>query len=268
MKNLLSLGHLVIEVSLHATHVDMCRHGVPNATRLQLGDTHLQLAGTHPGYTIDNHLVDNAVVRLLHLTSLDVVGLLQSHLLGGERSMCASRVEIELGRLCGILTGHDDILGTTAHVESLLESQRVGLSIDSHRAFATHVDDAQFTVVEQVASVVTLALIHIERRDRREFQRCRGRLSATNEESIEHCVGPVHLSWSKHFLYEIFLAQAVGGVMLSIFRSRCPTHIVMGVSVFSLHLIAFRAAALSETSQGKAAKGCGKNGFLHDDITN
>ena len=62
----------------------MCGHGVPNATRLQLGDTHLQLAGTHPGYTIDNHLVDNAVVRLLHLTSLDVVGLLQSHLLGGQ----------------------------------------------------------------------------------------------------------------------------------------------------------------------------------------
>jgi hypothetical protein len=61
MENLLTLWDIIIKVSLHTAEVSMSWHGVPNRTLLQLGNTHLQLAGTDTSHAIDDQLVDYTV---------------------------------------------------------------------------------------------------------------------------------------------------------------------------------------------------------------
>lgn len=126
----------------------MSWHGVPYRTLLQLSNTHLQLAGTNTGYTVDNQLVDYAVVALLQATSLDVVGILQGNLLGRICLMSTSAVHIELSWLSCILAAYLDILGTTTYVESLLETECILLAVNGNSTLATDVDDTQLAVVD------------------------------------------------------------------------------------------------------------------------
>ena len=83
MQDTLAVGNLIIEVGLHAAKMGMSRHCVPNTTLLQLGDTHLKLAGAHAGNTVDDQLMDDTSIALLKASCHDVVGILECHLLCG-----------------------------------------------------------------------------------------------------------------------------------------------------------------------------------------
>ena len=192
----------------------MSRHGIPYRTLLQLCYTHLQLASTNASHTIDNQLMDNTVIALLQATSLDVVGILQSHLLVWECLMSASTVHIELSWLSCILAAYLDVLGTTTYIESLLETKSIFLAIYGNSTLTTDVDDTQFTVVEQILLIVWL--ICIKRSDRSQLQRSSCWLCTTNKETVEHSVCPVYLTWSEYLLDSELAAKAVCCVMLGI----------------------------------------------------
>ena len=213
----------------------MSWHGVPYRTLLQLCNTHLQLAGTNTGYTVDNQLVDYAVVALLQATCLDVVGIFQCNLLGRICLMSTSTVHIELSWLSCILAANLDVLGTTTYVESLLETECILLAVNGNSTLATDVDDTQLAVVEQILLIVWL--VCIERSDRSQLQRSGCWLSTTDEEAVEHSVCPVYLAWSEHLLDSELTAKTVCCIVLCIHRIACITNVVVSVGIFCLHFI-------------------------------
>ena len=213
----------------------MSWHGVPYRTLLQLGNTHLQLAGTNTSHTIDDQLMNHAVVALLQATSLDVVGILQSHLLGRISLMSAGTVHIELSWLGCILAAYLDVLGATTHIESLLEIKGIFLAIHVNSTLATDVDDTQLTVVKQVLLIVWL--VCIERCNRSQLQRSGCWLCTTDEETVKHGVGPVYLTRSEHLLDSELAAEAICCVMLGIHWVASITNVVVGVGILSLHLV-------------------------------
>ena len=213
----------------------MSWHGVPYRTLLQLSNTHLQLAGTNTGYTVDNQLVDYAVVALLQATSLDVVGIFQGYLLGRICLMSTSAVHIELSWLSCILAAYLDVLGITTYVESLLETECILLAVNGNSTLATDVDDTQLAVVEQILLIVWL--VCIERSDRSQLQWSSCWLSTTDEEAVEHGVCPVYLAWSEHLLDSEFTAKTVCCIVLCIHRITCITNVVVSIGIFCLHFI-------------------------------
>lgn len=186
--------------------------------------------------------MDDAVVALGGTACLDVIGMLEIHLDGRVTDVGACRVHIELGRFLRILARYRDILGPFSYIERLLEGEVVLLSVDCDGALATDIDDAELTVVEEVTSVRPFGGIDIERSDGGELQRCRRRLSAPDEEPVEHRVGPVDLTRCKDLLDKKLAPHTLGVVVLGIHRVAGVTHIIVGVAVLSLHLITFPAA--------------------------
>ena len=111
------------------------RHGVPGSTRVELGQTELQLAGTFLEHVVDDELIDGTVVALLERTYRTPYGSLERTLTTIEGNplrlvvlVSRSGVQVELGRLLGILGAELDhlvdilALGdmTTTDVERLL----------------------------------------------------------------------------------------------------------------------------------------------------
>ena len=64
MTDLLTLGQIEVVVGLDAATMCVWWHGVPYATLLQLGQSHLQLAWTFLKSCIHNQLIDGALVTL------------------------------------------------------------------------------------------------------------------------------------------------------------------------------------------------------------
>ena len=132
------------------------RHRVPYRSRLQFGDTHLQLTGAHAGHPVDDDLMDDTVVALSRAPRLDVIGMLEVDLHGRITDMGAGRVHIELGRFMRILARHRDVLDASADIERLFEAEVVALAIDGDGALTPYIDDAELPVVEQVTAVRSL----------------------------------------------------------------------------------------------------------------
>ena len=193
------------------------------------------MAGTDTSYAIDDQLVDHSVVALLQATRLDVIGILQGYLLGRIGLMSAGTVHIELSRLGSILAAYLDALGTTTYIESLLESKCIFLAIYGNGSLATDIDDTQLTVVEQILLIV--CLIGIKRSDRSELQRSGCWLCTTDEETVEHSVGPVYLTWSEHLLDSELTAETVGCIMLGIHRIARITNVIVSVGIFCLYFV-------------------------------
>ena len=61
----LVLRQVEVIVSLDATTVQVGRHGVPGSTRIELGQTKLELTGAFLKNVVDDELVNGAVVALL-----------------------------------------------------------------------------------------------------------------------------------------------------------------------------------------------------------
>ena len=113
----------------------MRRHRVPDGTRIQLGQSELQLAGTLLQHIVHDELVDSTVVGLLYSSHRSPDGSLQRAAttvegdpLGLVVLMGGSRVQIELGWILRILRTELHFLVhvvvfadmTTSDVESLL----------------------------------------------------------------------------------------------------------------------------------------------------
>jgi hypothetical protein len=151
-------------------------HGVPGSTRIQLGETKLQLTGTFLKDIVDDELIDGAVVTLLQGADRSPNGSLQRALttvegdpLGLIVLVGSGTVEVELGRLGSILRTEQHllvdilILGNmaTTNIQCLLGREGILLTIDDNNAVAlTTVDDTNLSVVEEI--LVLDAWIYVE----------------------------------------------------------------------------------------------------------
>ena len=178
MAHLLSLGHIEIVVGLNTTTVGMRGHGVPHAALLQLGQSHLQLTGSLLQRGIHNQLVDGTLVALCQCSQglflstddgslqrlyLTVLTSVQCHPLGLVVLVGSSGIQVELGRLLGILRTEDNLLvgvdilavlvlaqPSTTDIQCLAVSQGVLLSVYDDNTVATRIDDTQLTVTHEV----------------------------------------------------------------------------------------------------------------------
>ena len=242
MTDLLTVGHIEVEIGLHAAQMSVGRHRVPYRARLELSDTHLQLTGAHAGDPVDDDLMDDTVVALGGAARLDVVGMLEVDLHGRITDVSAGRIHVELSGLLRVFARHGDVLGTLADIESLLEAEVEALAVDGDGTLATDIDDAELAVVEEVTAVRALGGIDIERRNGRQPERCRHRLGAPDEEPVKHRVGPVDLTRCKDLLDEKLAAHALRVVVLGVHGVAGIPHIIIGVAVLRFHLITFPAA--------------------------
>ena len=194
----------------------MRRHGVPYAARLQFGQTHLELAGTFLEDVVHDELVDDTVVALLQLAGSHAVCLeralasVDGNPLRLVLLVCRGGVQVELGRIGSILALEGHLLVSAAHVESLLEFQFIFLPVNRHDAVSTDVDDAQFTVVEEVGS-----LQRVDGVQRKFFG---GRYGTAEDEAVVHGVSHVNLVGDHNFFHREGAAQTLRVVVLHVLR--------------------------------------------------
>ena len=74
-----------IEISLHTTAMDMCRHRIPHTSRSQFGHPHLQLTGGQ--HLIYQHLVDITMIRTFQRSHFSNYSIGFSHLFIGIIAM-------------------------------------------------------------------------------------------------------------------------------------------------------------------------------------
>ena len=102
-------------------------HGVPYRTGHQLGQPHLELAGTFFEHVVDDKLVDDAVVAFFHLAGFEAVGLYGSFAAvdGDELGLVClvgrSRVDVEFGGVGIVLAAECHIAFSAADVDGVLE---------------------------------------------------------------------------------------------------------------------------------------------------
>ena len=186
--------------------------------------------------------MDNPGIAFGSTARLDVLGILQSHLFGGMALVSTCAVHIELGWSLCILALHYNFLGSLTHIECLLESQVETLAVNRDAAVTTHIDNAQLTVVEQAAPVITLREVHIEGCDGGKRQRRRSGHGTTHEETVDRGIGPVHLAGHHHFFDEKLATKAAGVVAHGILGVGRIAHTVVRIAVLCLHFIAVPSA--------------------------
>ena len=121
----------------------MVFHTLPG---FEFGQTHLELARTLFEHIVDNELVDDAVVALLHLACGETIGLdrafasVDGDELGLVGLVGCSGVEIEFGGIGSVLAAEGHFLVAAAYIESVLEVELVVLAVDIDNAVATYIN--------------------------------------------------------------------------------------------------------------------------------
>src|SRR5690606_4018400 len=142
------LAQVEVEVDLAAAVVQVRRHGVPDAARLEHGQAQQQLRGL-AGLGHDE-LVDRALVAGFQRSAVERHRVLDRQLLRLEARVRRRRGEVELGRVGGIVRGEGHVLAAHGHVQPVLRPQRVLGAVDGDLAgAAADVDHAQLAALEE-----------------------------------------------------------------------------------------------------------------------
>ncbi|MNV58183.1 hypothetical protein D3C71_1505430 [compost metagenome] len=143
-----AVAQVEVEVDLAAAVVQVRRHGVPHAARLEHGQAQQQLRGLAGGR--HDVLVDGALVAGFQRAAIQCHRVLDRQLLGFKARMGRGRGQVELRRVGGILRSEDDVLAAHRHVQAILRPQRVHGAIDGDRTgAAADVDDAQLAALQE-----------------------------------------------------------------------------------------------------------------------
>ena len=213
-------------------------HGVPHAALLQLGQSHLQLTGSLFQRGVYNQLVDGTLVALspcsqgfllsthdggLQRLYLTVLTSVQRHPLGLVVLVGSSGVQVELGRLLGILRTEDDLLvrvdvlavlvlaqPSTTDIQRLAVSQGVLLSVYDDNTVSTRIDDTQLTVTHEVVGT--------QLRMRLQLQVLVHRHSTAKDEAVVHRIRQVNLVSLHHLLHYKTVTQCLCVIVLHVSR--------------------------------------------------
>jgi hypothetical protein len=175
------LGHVEVEVDLHAPVVHMARHGVPEAARLELGHAHEELAGRqHVG---NQELVDRAAVARFGRSQRLGRRFCQGHLLVRVGGVRRRAVEVELGWKLRVDRLEGDVLRALPNVERLARADVELHAVRGDPRRAADVDQPQLaTLQEEVGAGVASEF-------RSEAHRGRHRMDAANDDAIDLAVG-------------------------------------------------------------------------------
>ena len=223
-----AFGNVEIEIGLDATVVSVGGHGVPYAAGLEFGQTHLELTGTLFEHIVDNELVDDAVIALLHLASGEAVGLdrafasVDGDELGLVGLVGCGGVEIEFGGVGSVLAAEGHFLVTAAYIESVLEVELIVLAVDIDNAVATYINYTEFTTLEEVFG--------LEGVDGLELHDFGHGHHAAVDETVIHGVGEVALVLLHDFGHHEAFAELSGVVMLNVVGMTGAEHCIVGLS--------------------------------------
>ena len=230
----LSIRQVEVIISLDAATMRVRRHRVPHTTLLQLCQAHLQLAGTFLQRGVHNQLIDSALVRLsqcaqrtrhrsLQRLNLAVLSAIQRHPLRLVVLMSSGRVNVELGRVLRVFRAEDDLLVrlnalavlilaqiAASDVKRLLGSQRILLTIHNHHTVSGSVDDANFSVVEEIRGT--------KLRKSLQFQVLSDRHGTTEDESVIVRISQVNLVCHHHLLHDKTFTESFRVIVLHVSR--------------------------------------------------
>ena len=207
------------------------RHGVPDRTRFELGQTHLELAGAFLEDIVDDQLVDDAVVAVLHLTCGEAVGLkgtlaaVDGDELGLVLLVGGCRVDVEVGGLSRILALEDDVLLATAYIEGVLEVEFIVLAVNGHDAVTSDVDNTELPAEQEIRS--------LERIDGLELQGLGCGNSTTEDETVIHRVCEVDLVIDHDLVHHECLAKPLGVITLDILGIAGSLDLVVDLSGYT-----------------------------------
>ncbi|MPM40373.1 hypothetical protein SDC9_87013 [bioreactor metagenome] len=148
MKHHVALGNIKIGVDLHPALVGMGRHGIPDGTGLQLGQSHGQLAGfQHIGM---DKLIDDPLVGGLHRAAGTLVGVLHRDE-GGLADLVGGRGnQIKPGGVSGILAGKADGFGLLGNIQAILKAQLILHTVGLDDAGAAQIEYAGLPALQEI----------------------------------------------------------------------------------------------------------------------
>ena len=253
MGNGLTLGQVEVVVSFYAPAVGVRGHGVPNGSRVQLGEPELQLAGTFFKHVVHNQLIHRAVVGLFGGAHGSPYGCLERAFPSVEcNPLCfivlvgSGRVQIELGRL-------GSILGTELHVfvhilargnmsatdvEGLLGREGIFLAVNHHHTVAlTAVNNAEFAVIEEILLLDVGVYIESQLKKVLELQSLGYGHGTAIDEAVVVTVGEVNLIGLHHLFHHETVAQGLRVIVLHVLRvAGClELHILLGLNAQRAH---------------------------------
>ena len=150
-----------------------------------------------------------------------------------------SRVEVELGRLGGILRAEQHllvdifVLGDMAatNVQRLLGREGIFLAIDNDDAVAlTTVDDTYLAIVEEILVLDSWVNVEAQLAEVLQFQRFSDWHSATKDKAVVVGIGEVDLVGHHHLLHDEALTKGLGVVVLHVFwmTGSLEVHLLLG----------------------------------------
>ena len=249
----LVLWQVEVVVSLNASAVGVGRHGVPCGAGVELGQSELQLAGSFLEHIVDYELIDGAVVALLQGADGSPDGGLERAFAAVEGNplrlvvlVGGGRVEVELGRLLGVLRAEEHLLVhvlvladvSPADVECLLRREGVLLAVDDDDAVAlAAVHDAELTVVEEVLLLDAGVDVESQFEEVLELQGFVHWHCAAEDEAVVMRISQVDLVGHHHLLHDKALTQCLGVVAFHVLRmtSRLEADILLGVHAQRTH---------------------------------
>ena len=204
------LGQLEVEVCLHATAVHVCRHGVPHRAGLEFGHAHLQLArGQH---LVDNHLVDDTVVRPFERAHLHADGVRPGNLAVRAGAVCRGGVEVELRRTAGVAALEGYLAVASSQVERLLVVQLEHGVARAHDARSADVEDAHLAPCGEEGS--------LQRVDSLQAEHLAHRLCAADDHAVVHGIDHIDFVGCEYSFDEEVAPYARRVVMLRVLGMR------------------------------------------------
>ena len=207
MEHSLVGGDVKVEVNLHAALVGMAGHGVPNIAGQQSGHAHAQLAAFAHGRM--DILAQNALVDGLLAAQMVVASLVHGDMDGGAGAVGGAGIDVELGRICGVIGGEGQLLGAHADVDAVLAAHGVLGAVDDQLAGAAHIDGAQLSSGQEIGCGQFLAAF--------QHQITFHRHDAAGNDAVLVGIGQVHGICLKQVADMIVLAKLLGIVPFGVF---------------------------------------------------
>ena len=175
-------------------------------------------------HVVDDELVDDAVVALGKRSGGEAVGLdsalssVDGDQLGLVVLVGAGGIDVELGRVPGVLAAEGHLLVALAYIKSVLEMKLIVLAVDIDDAVATNVDDSKLAAGKEILSLQGV--------DRLKLQSLRDGHDAAIYETVVHRVGHIDFVGLHHLVHKEMGAQLLVVIVFHVVGMAGVEHLI------------------------------------------